>query len=103
MLDLPPDGGDRRQIITAIRQLIQGRNNATGSVTLTSGVTTTTVSNVRINSNGAIFLTPRTANAAAEQGAGGLYVSSIDAGSFELTHANNGQTDRTFDYICLGG
>ena len=103
MQDLPPSGGDRRQIITAIRQLIQGRNNATGSVTLTASSATTTVNNVRINANGAIFLTPLTANAAAEQGAGGLYVSDVSGGSFELTHANNAQTDRTFAYICLGG
>lgn len=103
MLDLPPRGATSRQIISAIRELIQGRNNATGSVTLTANVTTTTVNKPTLNSGAKPILIARTVNAAAEQAAGSMYVSAIAAGSFTITHANNAQTDRTFDYVSLGG
>jgi len=103
MLDLPPAGASMRQIITAIRELIQGRNNATDSVTLTINTTTTIVSKTTLNSGGVPILVPRTANAAAEQANGTLFISAIAGGSFTITHANNAQTDRTFDYISLGG
>ena len=103
MLDIPNTGATQRQITTAIRQLMQGRSNSTGSVTLTASTTTTTVTNVTLNSGGVPVLVPLTANAAAEQGAGTLYVSDISAGSFTLTHANNAQTDRTYAYISIGG
>ena len=43
-----------------------------------------------------------TANAAAEVGAGGMYVSAQGDGSFTVTHANNAQADRTFDYTVTG-
>jgi len=101
--DLPPRGANERTIIDAIRQLIQGRNNATGSLTLTASVTTTTVTKATLNSGGVPILVPRTSNAAAEQAAGTMYVSATAGGSFTLTHANNAQTDRTFDYVSLGG
>ena len=44
MLDIPPAGAPERSVITAIRDLIRGRNNATGtiatgqSITLATGV-----------------------------------------------------------------
>lgn len=103
MQDLPNVGATERQMVTAIRQLIQGRNNATGSVTLTASVATTVVTRATINSGCVPIIVPRTANAAAEQAAGTMYVSAIAAGSFTITHANNAQTDRTFDYVITGG
>lgn len=93
-----------RTIVFAINQLIAGRSNSTGSVTLTAGATTTTVTPAaNMNSAAKIFLTPTTANAAAEQGSGTLYVSAVTSTSFTLTHANSAQTDRTFDYDIRGG
>jgi hypothetical protein len=103
MLTLPPAGGTDRQVANRVNQLIEGRSNAIGEVTLAAGTTTTTVNRAIINANGAPFLVPQTANAAAEIGAGTLYVSAVTAGSFTITHANNAQTDRTYFYIFLGG
>ena len=86
-----------------IKQLIRGRNNATGTVTLTASTTTTTVTRTGGNVSAQEFLFPKTANAAAELAAGGMYVSSITATGFVVTHANNAQVDRTFSYVVLGG
>jgi hypothetical protein len=49
-----------------------------------------------------IVFTPTTANAAAEQGGGTMYLSARAKQGFTLTHANNSQTDRTFLYIVIG-
>lgn len=88
---------------TALRQLCQGRNNATGEVTATASATSTVVTNMVVNENDTVLLQPTTANAAAEIGAGTAYVSAVAKGSFTLTHANAGSTDRTFRYAVFGG
>lgn len=90
-------------MIFAINQLIQGRSNAVGVVTLRASQTTTTVEAPTINADAGVFLVPKTANAAAEMGNGTLYVSSVAAGTFTLTHASNSQTDKTYFYLCIGG
>jgi hypothetical protein len=43
---------------------------------------------------------PTTANAAAELAT--MFVSSRGKQTFTITHANNGQTDRTFKYVVIG-
>jgi bifunctional N-acetylglucosamine-1-phosphate-uridyltransferase/glucosamine-1-phosphate-acetyltransferase GlmU-like protein len=90
-------------INTAIRQLAQGRNNATGSVTLAASVTSTVVTSDIVNDTDTVLLSPMTANAAAEIGAGTAYVSAVAKGSFTITHANAVSTDRTFRYAVFGG
>lgn len=89
------------RIVDAITQLTQGRSNATGRVTLTPGTTTTTVSALNCSEDSDVFLSPRTASAAAALTT--TYVSSTDQGGFTLTHANAGSGDRTFGYVALGG
>ncbi len=90
-----------RKIIHALNRLIEGRgDNYKSEVTLTAGATTTTVLAQFVSSNSTIVLSPRTANAAAALAT--TYVSAKADGSFELTHANNGQTDRTFDIAWIG-
>lgn len=86
------------RIVRSIRDLFEGRSNAAGSFTLTASTTTTTVTATNCSSSSTIFFSPTTANAAAEIAAGGCYVSAKAQGSFTVTHANNGQTDRIFDY-----
>jgi len=93
---------DLRRINAAIQALAQGRSNATGSVTLTASVATTTVTNANCSVNSSPYLTPTTANASAEFGNGTIYVSAVANGSFTVTHANNAQTDRTFLYGFMG-
>lgn len=86
----------------AVNQLSDGRSNGFGSVTLTANQTTTAVTDVRVGTDSVISLMPTTANAAAEVGAGGMYVGTVTAQSFTITHANNAQTDRTFTYAIQG-
>lgn len=101
---IPPNGTTQRNIEQRVRELIEGRSNAVGTVTLTASTTTTTVSKATINSNAQVFFSPKTAHAAAEVGNGTMYYSvTSGGGSFTITHANNAQTDRTFGYLVIGG
>ena len=89
-----------RQIARVANLLLKGVTNATGTVTLTAGAATTTVTDRRIHPDTQIKLTPTTANAATATG--NVYQSAAATGSITLTHANNGQTDRTFRYTLHG-
>lgn len=92
-----------RRVAQKVNQILDGKTNNTGSVTLTASTTTTTVTDRRVGVESVILFMPTTANASAEIGAGGMYVSTQTAGtSFVITHANNAQTDRTFRYIIVG-
>lgn len=83
---------------SSIQQLSEGQNTVTGTVTLTASATTTTVSKDTIPPGGQPFLSPRTSNAAAEIGNGTMSIAESTKGQFVITHANNGQTDRTFGW-----
>lgn len=95
-----PTETDLRKIVTALRQTIDGRTDNWGQVTLTAGATTTTYSSQNISENSTIALSPRTLNAAAAFAS--TYVSARANGFVTLTHANNAQTDRTFDLAWIG-
>lgn len=84
-----------REIRYAIALAFGGR---TGLVTLTASVASTTLTNPLIRFDSPILLQPTTANAAAEIGAGTMYISETGRvnGSAVIVHANNAQTDRTF-------
>ena len=79
-----------------------GKISSKGTVTLTENTTTTTLSDKAIHPSCAILLEPTTANGAAERGGTALYVSAKTNESATITHANNAQTDRTFDYFVVG-
>lgn len=91
---------DQVRIIQSIRDLFQGRSLAEGTCTLTASTTTTVVTAPNCGLDSRIFLSPRTANAAAALGT--TYISAVTRGAFTVTHANNAQTDRTFDYAIRG-
>jgi hypothetical protein len=101
-LQLSPSETQAYRIVNAVRQLMQGRSNAAGTVTLAVSAVSTRVSAPNCAPGAQVFLFPRTAHAAAELAAGGCYVSAVGSGSFTLAHANNAQADRTFSYVCLG-
>jgi hypothetical protein len=96
------DEKDLTKFALAINQLASGRSNAVGSVTLTASAATTTVTAPTCGAGSTVLLTPTTAHAAAEIGNGTMYVSAVANGSFTITHANNAQTDRSFDFACIG-
>jgi hypothetical protein len=99
---LSPAESEPYRIVNAIRQLMAGRSNAAGTVTLAANAASTVVTAVNCAAASQVFLFPKTAHAAAELAAGTCYVSAVANGSFTVTHANNTQTDRTFAYVCLG-
>jgi hypothetical protein len=91
---------DQTKINRAIQQLEQGRLNVAGVCTLAAGATTTTVKAPNCGAASQVFLTARSADAAAALAT--TYVSAVANGSFTITHASNAQTDRTFGFACLG-
>ncbi len=103
MFDLPPTTRNLRDVVQAVRQLIQGRSNATGAVTVDISTTTTTIDLAAGNENAGVWLFPTTANAAAELAAGTIYALVTDAETVTITHANNTQADRTYYYMVVGG
>jgi hypothetical protein len=87
------------EVIRSLGSLASGRSNATGTITLAAGVTTTTKIDKNCAAGAAIVLSPTTANGAAALS--GCYFSTAN-GSFTVTHTNNAQTDRTFTYAIIG-
>jgi len=97
-----PSEKNLQRIVLAIRDLFNGRNNASGKFTCAVNAATTVVSvpNAGLLSNPILF--PTTANAAAELKNGTCYVSAVGLGSFTVTHANSATTGRTFNYFING-
>ena len=89
---------DLGRIVRSIRELYEGRSNATGSFTVTQNAATTVVTAPNCSPDSKVFLQATSANAAAEVGAGTIYVSAKAQGSFTVTHANSATASRTFDY-----
>ena len=93
---------DLARIVRAVRQLAEGRSNAVGTFTLTAGAASTVVTAPTCGAGASVLAFPKTANAATEIGNGTMYIGTVANRSFTVTHANNGQTDRTFMYAALG-
>ena len=95
---------DITRIVQAVIQLVFGRHDAHGRVTLNTGATSTVVSHPNCSVDCEPMLQPYNAAAAAEVGNGTCYVdeTSIQNGSFTIVHANAGTT-RIFGYTVTGG
>ena len=89
------------EINDRVNQLMQGRSNAVGTVTLSTG-TTTTVSAVTCGPNSAVILFPQTANAAASSTVASIPSTHITRGQFIVNHAANANTDKTYIYLTIG-
>lgn len=102
---LPPIGtssdlfGQVRRIVVSINRIIEGRTENHKHFTLTSSATTTTVEHDYVSEANCVVLQPTNANAAGE--AASVYVSSVNNGSFVVTHPSN-STTRTFSAIWVG-
>lgn len=86
------------RIVRGIRDLFEGRSNACGSFSLAENQSSTVVTAPNCGTGSHVFLQATTANAAAEVGAGTIYVSAVGPGQFTVTHANSATSDRTFSY-----
>lgn len=93
---------DLFRIVQTVRQLCEGRSNATGTVTLAASAATTTVANGNCGVGSIIMLTPQTANAAAALATTYILASNVTAEQFIISHANNAQTDKIFGYEIRG-
>jgi len=88
-----------RLLMKAINRAIAGKLNCTGTVTLTASAASTAITDNNCSAASTVLLQPTTAHAAAELAT--AYIVAAD-GSFTVNHANNGQTDRVFNYAILG-
>lgn len=106
--DLSQEGLRRifRKTWDQINAILDGRIQATGSVTLTASAASTAVTDRRVGRDSVILFMPLTANAATELYGGTMYVTAANitplTNQFTITHANNAQTDRDFRYVILG-
>ena len=94
------DETELRRSNIVLRNVVEGKTNNTGVVTLTPNVATTVVTDQRAGAESTISFMQKTANAAAELAT--MYVSSQGKQTFTITHANNALNDRTFRYTITG-
>lgn len=87
-----------------LQRLYRGKHRVAShnAVTLDAGATTTTLMDELITAESMISLAPLTANAAAAWATTYTLAADITPGQAIITHANNGQTDRTFRYTVHG-
>ena len=83
-----------------INNIMRGKTNNGGSVTLTASSTSTTLADPLIGGSSKLFFTARTANAAAV--ASSLRYDDPDNQTVTLHHSSDANIDLTFDYIVVG-
>jgi len=85
-----------------VNQLMQGRSNAVGQVTLSStGATSTTVSAPACGPLSGVYLAPQTSVA---QSSAAAFVASTNvfAGKFIISHSSSTSTNRIFAWAAFG-
>lgn len=92
---------DQRENAEVVNNILQGKLNATASVTLTNSATSTAVTDYRVGAESVILFMPTTSDGASELAAGGMYVSARAKNTFTITHAS-ASTTRSFDYVVIG-
>jgi len=101
-LTVSPNEEDQRKQNNALRQIMDGKTNNTGSFTVTANQATTAVTDFRVGADSVIAMMPTTANAATEWASGNMYVSSAGKQTFTVTHTNSATASRTFKYTVTG-
>jgi len=85
---------------------LRGKMNSLGTFTLGANTASTMVVTAPglITPNSVIVYYPKTANAAANFADGAMFLSTVDATNnrFTLTHTNDANTDKTFQFVILG-
>lgn len=94
---LKTEGESPRDVARVVNQILDGKINSVGTVTLGTGTTTTLVSDYRCSVNSNVLLMPTSANAAAET----PWVT-VAKQQFTVTHSSATTTDRSFGYVVLG-
>ena len=108
LVPIPLDGETTPERVVSMKRNINslsaGHINAIGTVTLTNGGTTTTLTDNHINPNCVILFSPQTAHAAAITGLYPDYTSIPTTGPFvggqiTLHHSSSANSDLTFGYV----
>jgi len=97
---LPPFGGDQRAVAEVVNNIMDGKTNNTGRITLVQSGTTTSLIDARIGVDSVILFTPISSHGASEMAH--LYISAQTNGSATITHRNTGHNDLNFQYIVVG-
>ena len=87
-----------------VQQLRRGKMDIVSEFTLTANAATSTLNFKGLSAQSVVVFDPKTANAAAELYGGTMYVLTANRGNdaWTVTHANNAQTDRTFQVAVIG-
>jgi hypothetical protein len=94
---LSPLGDEPRTIATVVNNILDGKVNSTGSITLTNSSATTTLSDDRIGEDSVILFMPTTSDASSTN----IYVTARQKGQATLNHAN-ATTTRSYEYVIFG-
>ncbi len=94
---LSPLGDEPRTISTVVNNILDGKLNSTGAITLTNSSATTTLSDDRIGEDSVILFMPITSNASTTT----IHVTARQKGQATLNHAN-ATTTRSFEYVIFG-
>lgn len=97
----PDEDAHRKRISEWSKEVMRGKLNNVGSITLATGTTTTTVTDDRVGIHSFVGMMPTTANAASAQALGSMFIVP-GSGSFIITHNNSASADKTFTYCVLG-
>jgi len=96
-LNLPVNGGTPREISNVVNNILNGKINSTGNITLTNSSATTTLYDARIGDDSVILFMPTTSDASTEN----IHVTGRQKGQATLNHAS-ATTTRSFGYIVFG-
>tara|TARA_Y100001951_G_scaffold90141_1_gene83081 strand:+ start:165 stop:491 length:327 start_codon:yes stop_codon:yes gene_type:complete len=99
-LSMPDQAQHLRLVSTTLNNVMDGKLNSTGEITLRASQTTTTLEDARIGGDSVIVFMPITANGKTAEN--DLFVSARQSGQATLTHASSGNTDQNFAYIIVG-
>lgn len=90
-----------RETSEVVNNILSGKQNNTGTVTVTNSATSTAVTNYLVGPDSVILFMPTTSDGASELAAGTMYVSARTKQAFTITHAN-ATTTRSFAFIVVG-
>ena len=100
----PPNNPEIRRLYEVLQQMRRGKIECVTEITLTDNAATTVLNYKGLSPQSVVIFDPKTANAAADLYGGTMYVLTANRSNdaWTITHANNAQTDRTFQAAIIG-
>ena len=93
-----------RRLWDALHSMRLGKIECTGEITLTANAATTVLNRKGLSPQSVVHFDPKTANAATELYGATMYVLTANRANdaWTITHANNANADKTFQYTAIG-